>query len=256
MRKPIPATSQVQHDGHVGGGRHVVDAQQVEPGEPCAGDRAGEVAAVEEAEPRDPLRGRFHPAGNGRQRGAHENRRRQQDDARHDRPHDQARGTAARDGGVCGADHRHQEQRHQAEERNPDFEVRVDLQRMMTGIDVPGQQQASEAHAAHEHSQEDAKRDGRRSDGELEELEPDDFIDQGRTAGPHEEQEERRQPALCRIEADCGPRNVFELGHCPGNTTRPDKRLPQLRPRPARQRHRRATSPPWDNHGRCPGWTS
>ena len=52
----------VQRDRDEGGGRHVVDAQQVEAGEQAAGDRASEVAAVEEAEPRHAARRRFDPA--------------------------------------------------------------------------------------------------------------------------------------------------------------------------------------------------
>ena len=50
-----PRDGDVQRNGDVGGRRHVEHAQQVEAGDERADDRARDVAAVEEAEPRDAL---------------------------------------------------------------------------------------------------------------------------------------------------------------------------------------------------------
>ena len=69
---------EVDRHGDVRRIRHVVHAQQIEAGEQTAEHRAGDVAAVEEAEPRDAFRRRLHPARDRRQRRAHEQRRRQQ----------------------------------------------------------------------------------------------------------------------------------------------------------------------------------
>ena len=68
----------IDRDGDVRRVRHVVHAQQIEAGEQAAEHRAGDVAAVEEAEPRHAFGRRLDPARDRRQRRAHEERRRQQ----------------------------------------------------------------------------------------------------------------------------------------------------------------------------------
>jgi hypothetical protein len=81
-------------------------------------------------------------------------------------------------------------------------------------VQEPWQEQAAQAHAAHVDPEQDAERHRRRPDGELQELEPDDFVDEGGAAGPDEQQQERREPALGVPEAGRGPRGFFEVGHC------------------------------------------
>ena len=65
----------------------------------------------------------------------------------------------------------------------------------MAGVDDARQQQAAQAHAAHEDAEQDAERNGRRAYRELKELEPDNFIYEGRAAGSDKKQKKRRQPA-------------------------------------------------------------
>ena len=88
-------------------------------------------------------------------------------------------------------DDRHAEENQQAETRDAELQVGVDAQRMLARRDVSRQQQAAEAHAAHERPQQHAQRDSRRADDELEELEPDDFVDQGGAAAADKQQQQR-----------------------------------------------------------------
>jgi hypothetical protein len=55
----------------------------------------------------------------------------------------------------------------------------------------PGKRHAADAHATHVGREQNAERHRRRSDYELEELKPDDLVDQGSNATPDEEGEER-----------------------------------------------------------------
>src|SRR5262245_63852293 len=64
---------------------------------------------------------------------------------------------------------------------------------MLVGADEAREQEAPEAHPAHERAEQHAERDRRRTNHELEELKPDDFVYQGRTAAADEEQQQRRQ---------------------------------------------------------------
>ena len=63
----------------------------------------------------------------------------------------------------------------------------------MDRADPPRQQDAAEAHAAHEGAEQNAERDRGRPDGQLQQLKPDDFINQRRTAAADEEQQQCRQ---------------------------------------------------------------
>jgi hypothetical protein len=69
---------------------------------------------------------------------------------------------------------------------------------MAVAADQAGQRQATRAHSAHEGSQKHAQRDGGRADDELEQLEPDDFVDQSRASAADEEQDRQRQIAVAR----------------------------------------------------------
>ena len=81
---------------------------------------------------------------------------------------------------------------------------------MVPRVQISRQQQAAKAHAAHVDPQQHAQRDRRRSDGQLKELKPDDFVNEGRAAGSDKQQQERRKPALSRLGAGCRPRGLFE----------------------------------------------
>ena len=58
------------------------------------------------------------------------------------------------------------------------------------------EQQAADAHAAHERAEQHAHRHRRRADDETEELEPDDLVDQRRAAAADEQQHEQRKKAI------------------------------------------------------------
>ena len=66
--------------------------------------------------------------------------------------------------------------------------------------DEPWQQQAAEAHAAHERAEQDAERDRRRPDHELQQLEPDDFVDRARRS--------RCRRTAAAAQADTGARVI------------------------------------------------
>ena len=127
----------VQRHGDIGRDAEVVDAQEVEAGRQAADDAAADVAAVEEPEPRHAFRRRLDPAGNRRQRGPHQQRRRQQADGRGEAAEEDARDTgAARHGHVEAVQERHAEEDEQAEGADAQLQERVDAQRMLAPADV------------------------------------------------------------------------------------------------------------------------
>ena len=70
---------------------------------------------------------------------------------------------------------------------------------MLAARDVLGEEQAADAHAAHERAEQHAERNGGRSDDEAQELEPDDLIDErGASAADEEQDEKREEPVLDR----------------------------------------------------------
>ena len=78
-----------------------------------------------------------------------------------------------------------------AEHADAELERRVDAQRMLPRVNQAREQQAAEAHPAHEGPEQDAERDRGRADHQLEELKPDDLVDQ-RGAAAADEQEQQR----------------------------------------------------------------
>jgi hypothetical protein len=69
---------------------------------------------------------------------------------------------------------------------------------MLFNPDESRQQQAAEAHASHERTEQHTERDGRGSDHELKELEPDDLVyERGAAAADEEQQQHRHEPARC-----------------------------------------------------------
>ena len=180
-----------QRDAHVQAGRdigrnrHVVHAQEVETGEQAAEHRPADVAGIEDAEPRYACRRAPHPPRDGRQRGAHQQRRQQQAGRR-----DEAakRDVAASHSGIERVDERHAPEQEQPRGAYAQLEAGVHAQRVIPGIHRPRQQEAAETHPAHERAQQHAQRDRRRTDHELQQLEPDHFVDERGAAAADEEQ--------------------------------------------------------------------
>ena len=93
---------------------------------------------------------------------------------------------------VDAADERHAHEHEQSDERDAQLEARVDAQRMLPRGDDVRKREAAQAHAAHECAQQNSQRNRRRADDQLKQLEPDDFVDEGRAPAADEQQQERR----------------------------------------------------------------
>ena len=92
------------------------------------------------------------------------------------------------------SDKRHHEQQQQPEHADAELERGVHAERVVLRRYDARQQQAAETHAAHERAEQDADRDRRRSDEELQQLKPDDLVDQrSRTAA--NEQKQNAEPS-------------------------------------------------------------
>ena len=137
------------------------------------------------------MRARLDPARHRRQRRAHQNRRRQEEDAGGDGAEDEAdrAGTAPRR--VDVRESRHAEEDEEPEHADGDLDERIDAQRMLARRDVARQQEAAETHAAHERAEQHSQRHRRRANHELEELEPDDLVNQGGAAAGDKQQQQR-----------------------------------------------------------------
>ena len=201
----------IEGEGDVGGRGHVVDAQQVEAGQQAAEHGPGDVAAVEEAQPRHPLGAGLDPARDRRQRRAHQQRGRQQAHPGHGPAQQDARRAVAGVTHVDLFDIRHAEQHREPDGADAQLEQGVDPQGVPPARDEPRQQQAARAHAAHERPQQHAEGDGGRADHQLQELEPDDLVDQRRTAAADEQHEQHGQKPARRGRA--GRRGRVVWGH-------------------------------------------
>jgi hypothetical protein len=85
---------------------------------------------------------------------------------------------------------------------------------MMARVDLARQDQAAQAHAAHEGREQDGERDRRRPDDELQQLQPHDLIDERGAAAAREQQDEGRQ-----IRAVAGGLRTRAAAHRNGNRT-------------------------------------
>ena len=204
----------VQRHGRIGGDRHIEDAEQVEARQQAAEHGSSDIAAVKESQPRHTLRRRLHPAGDRGQGRAHQEGWRQQADRRDDAAHVQPGHTRARPGDIDAADERHPEKEQQTDDADAKLERGVDPQRMLLRGNQARQQQAAQAHPAHEGAEQNAHGDRRRSDDELQQLEPDDLVDQRGTAAADEQQQQqghdrflwrtgRERDRLCYIRLAC-----------------------------------------------------
>ncbi len=188
--------SDVDADRDIGGDGDVVDPQEVVAGEQAAEDGAGGVAPVEEAQPRHAPRRCLDPARDRRQRRAHEQRRRQQARGRGCAANEDPEDAGAGPGRVDAPHDRHPEQHREADDGDADLQHGVDTERMPLGRDDPRQQQAAQAHAAHEGAEQHAHRNGRRPDHQLQQLEPDDLVDEGGASAADKQQQHGRKEAF------------------------------------------------------------
>jgi hypothetical protein len=90
-------------------------------------------------------------------------------------------------------DGRHAEDDQQANDADPDLEHRVNLQRVPATRHQPGQEQAAQAHSAHEGAEEYTQRRGRRADHQLQKLQPDDLVNHRRAAAADEQEQQDGQ---------------------------------------------------------------
>ncbi len=185
--------SRIDRDRHVGSGRHVIYAQQVETGEQTAEHCARDVAAVEESKPRHALRRRLHPARNRRQGRAHEHRWRQEAHCAQHRAEQNRPEPVSDIGDVQVAQRWQREQDENAECADSEFQARVDAKRVPVRRDDAREQKASRAHATHECGQQDTERYRRCPDYQLHQLKPDDLVDQRGAAAADEQKQDAGQ---------------------------------------------------------------
>ena len=88
----------------------------------------------------------------------------------------------ADDRGVQLIDIRHHAEDDDADDTDGQFQQGVNAQRVVPGRNEARQGEAAQAHAAHERAQEHAEGNGGRADCQLQQLEPDNFVNEGRAA--------------------------------------------------------------------------
>jgi hypothetical protein len=164
-------------------------AQQVEAGEHGAGGAAGEVRHVHQAH-RRPAIVVPEPTGDCRQRGAHQHRRRREDEEADDRAKRDRTGAGFRERQINLLNVGKRERNREAQDRDACFEGRDDAKWMRAFRCQPGQQPAAERHPAHKRAQQDGDGDRRGADDELDEIEPDGFVNERRAAAGEKENQE------------------------------------------------------------------
>ena len=183
---------QIDRDREPRGDGGVVKPQQIEASQQAAQHGAGGVGRIKRAPPGRRARRGFHPARQRRQRRAHQHGGRQQTRPRNCRAQQKARHAVLRAGDVDAVHQRNAGQRQRGERGDAQLQRRVNAQRMPVRRHAR-QRQAAGAQAAHVSRQQEPERDGRRSDGKLQQLIPDDFVDQRRTAAGGKQRQQQRQ---------------------------------------------------------------
>src|SRR5688500_19375792 len=85
--------------------------------------------------------------------------------------------------------------------------------------DESWQQEAAEAHAAHERAEQHTDRHRRGPDEQLQQLEPDDLVDERRATAADKQQQQDWKPLFCRVCVGCVER-LCRRGHIlPANTS-------------------------------------
>ena len=197
MREREQCHRHIDRRGDISRKSHVVDAQQVESGQDAARHRAGDIGAIEQSQPGNSPRRGFHPARDGGKRGAHQERRRKQADrgnrAAQDQPGESGE-ACARD--VKAPDQGNAEQRDDPERRDPQFQKRVDAHRMMPRRNQPRESDAAQAQPAHVSREQQSQRYGRGADHQLQQLKPDDLVNQRRATAAGKQQEPGNEIAV------------------------------------------------------------
>ncbi len=206
---------QVHRDGDPRGRGHVVHAKEIETREQAAEHRADDVAAIEEPEPAHPFRRRLRPARDGGQRRPHQDRGRKEEHGAGESPQQEAGNAGRNTCRIEPARDRDAEEHEDAEHRDAGLEDGVDAQGMRGRRYEAVEEEAPQAKPRHERPEKDAERDAGRADHQLQHLEPDDLVDEGRAAATEEQCQqdgERRKfhrercgstlpPSRCRIGA-------------------------------------------------------
>ncbi len=135
---------------YVGCGGNVVDAQKVKAGAQAAENRSHGVAAVQKTPPTDAPRGGFNPAGENRQRCAHERRGRQQAYRTKQGAKQRAGQTVTDRGKVNSIDIRDGEEHEDGTEAHAQFEESVNAQRLCQRGAKTRDAGAAETKATHE----------------------------------------------------------------------------------------------------------
>ncbi len=194
LRSPSGQRETHQPHGHIDGRRyesgrcHVEYAQQVEAREQAADYRAHRVRAVKHPEHADAFRRRLDPARRRGQGRAHQERGRQQAESAHQGAQQDGRHPVPHRGGVDRIHQGHQEQHQNAAGPDAEFQLSVHPQRMLPAQLQPRQQEAPQAQPAHKRGQQHAERNRAGPDHQLQQLIPDDFIDQRGAAAAREQQ--------------------------------------------------------------------
>jgi hypothetical protein len=170
------------------GNRHVENPQQKKACQETPDHGPGDVPAVKKTHPGNALRRRFNKAGNGGKRGAHQHCRGDKAYGGYKCTGENAMPVQAR---IESCNIRHSEQDQNCDHPDAEFETRIDSEGMEPPRNQPWQHQTPQAHPPHEGSQQHSQGDARGTDDQLQQLQPDDFINERSTAAA---QKQRQQP--------------------------------------------------------------
>jgi hypothetical protein len=179
---------QVERSGREGRHRSVVNAQEIKAGQQAAKDGAAGVCAIEESPPGSaPWRG-FDPSRDGRQRCAHQNRRRQQTDRGNQSAQEHAWQAVAGNSNIEPVHEWNDHQDQQAADGDAGFDYGEDPQRVVSRIEPqPRKSNTSQTQSTHKRRQQDAKGHCRRANRQLQQLVPHNFVNQcGAAAAGHQ----------------------------------------------------------------------
>ena len=210
--KAEQATAPLISAGEPGGRRHVVDAEQIEARQQAAEHGSGGVPAVEEAQPGDAAWSGLHPPRNGRKRGPHQHGGRQQADRA-----DQARAAGCPAG--RGPLRRRKAALHVEPRTGPGYRRRRSPapapRRRAAGATAGRSRRGSRRLPRHSPPMKVPSSTPRETAGgadhQFQQLVPDDFVDQRRTAAGHKEDHQPRQEPVQRRRG--GGRAKFVFSH-------------------------------------------
>ena len=83
-------------------------------------------------------------------------------------------------------DQRQTEQHRETEYARPELQHRINPQRMLPRGNQARQRNTTQTHSAHKGAEKNSQGCRRRADHQLQQLKPNDFVDQGRAPAPYE----------------------------------------------------------------------